>query len=158
LSTNTLTLGNGSGQSGLILNNGGSITNGNITFGPTEGMIFSQGTTILGSTGNTLTSNGLTITGLGATTMTLNSNIVDGAQPASLNLTAATTGSSITLNGTNGYTGGTTLSYQGTVSVGNNSAFGTGKVTTIIVPGTSSPNFAATGADRTLGGSSRQPA
>ena len=35
----TLTLGNGSGQSGLILNSGGQITDGNVTFGSTEGMV-----------------------------------------------------------------------------------------------------------------------
>ncbi len=62
LSGNTLTLGNGSGQSGLILNNGASITGGNITFGQTEGVVYVNGATpTLGSLGNTITSNGLTI-------------------------------------------------------------------------------------------------
>jgi fibronectin-binding autotransporter adhesin len=150
LNNNSLTLGNGSGQSGLILNSGGSITNGNISFGNTEGLIYSQGTTSLGSIGNTLTSNGLDITGLGVTTLTLNNNINDGSQSAALNLTAITSGSNIMINGTNAYTGGTTLSYQGSLSVGNNSAFGTGKVTNIIVPGTGSPGFAASGGDRVL--------
>src|SRR5207237_828739 len=61
--TNTLTLGNGSGQSGLILNTG-SVSNGAITFGPTEGMIYAQGGPTLGASGQTTTvsSNGLNIT------------------------------------------------------------------------------------------------
>jgi fibronectin-binding autotransporter adhesin len=155
LGTHTLTLGNGSGQSGLILNGGASITNGNITFGPTEGVIYSQGNTTLGSTGNTITSNGLTITGLGATIVTVNGNIVDGTSPAKLIYTGATSASGLVLNGTNLYTGGTTIGINNSaggasISVGNDSAFGTGKVTNILLPGNSSPLMQATGADHTL--------
>ena len=157
LNGNTLTLGNGSGQSGLILNGGASVTNGNITFGPTEGAIYSQGNTTLGSTGNNITSNGLTITGLGATNMTINGNIVDGTAPAKLIYTATTANSGLVLNGTNLYTGGTTLAVNNSggttatdISVGNDSAFGTGKVTNILLPSASSPLMQATGADHTL--------
>jgi fibronectin-binding autotransporter adhesin len=157
LSGNTLTLGNGSGQSGLILNNGGSITGGNVTFGPTEATIFSQGTTTLGSAGNTITSNGLTITGVGATTTTINGNIVDGTAPAKLIYTGAAANSGLILNGANNYSGGTILgvnnSAGGTataIGVGSNSAFGIGKVTNVLMPATSSPIMQALGGDRTL--------
>jgi fibronectin-binding autotransporter adhesin len=153
LGTNTLSLGNGSGQTGLILNSGANINNGNISFGATEGMIYSQGTTTLGTSAanNTITSDALNIIGLNATTLTLNSNIVNGTGPTPVYITVPTAASTININGANSYTGGTTLSYQGTLNVGNNTAFGNGKVTTILVPGTGSPNFAASGGDRTLG-------
>jgi autotransporter-associated beta strand protein len=155
LGGNSLTLGNGSGQSGLILN-GGSITGGNISFGPTEGVVYSQGAaTTLGSTGTTISSNGLTITGVGATSMTINGNIVDGTQPAKLIFTGAASATGLALNGTNLYSGGTILGVNNsagpaTISVGNDSAFGLGKVTNILLPGTSSPLMQATGADHTL--------
>ncbi len=157
LGGNTLTLGSGSGQSGLILNGGGSITNGNITFGPTEATVFSEGDTTLGSSGNTITSNGLTITGVGATTTTINGNIVDGTVPTRLVFTGPTANSGLVLNGNNTYTGGTILgvnnSAGGTataIGVGSDTAFGTGKVTNILLPGTSSPIMQALGGDRTL--------
>jgi fibronectin-binding autotransporter adhesin len=157
---NLLTLGNGSGQSGLILNNGGSITNGNITFGATEGMIYLQGgaaasptVSTIGSLGNTITSNGLTITAAGAITTTINSNIVDGTSPSRLVFTAITANTTITLNGNNTYSGGTILNVNsGTANIilGTDSAFGTGKVTTILVPGANSPQLQASGGARTL--------
>ncbi len=153
LSAHTLTLGNGSGQSGLILN-GGSITNGNISFGATEGVVFTQGNTTLGSAGNTISSNNLTITALGASNTTINGNILNGSAASQVTFTGATSGISLTLNGANAYTGGTILSINtgstGNVFVGNDSAFGTGKVTNIIVPGTSSDQLQASGGDRTL--------
>ncbi len=156
LGGHALTLGNGSGQSGLILNGGASVTNGNISFGPTEGMIFSEGNTTLGSTGNTITSNGLTITGVGTTTTTINGNIVDGTAPAKLIYTGTTSSSGLVLNGNNSYSGGTTIAINNSVnngpsiSVGTDTAFGTGKVTNILLPGTSSPVMQGTGGDRTL--------
>ncbi len=153
LSGNTLTLGNGSGQTGLILN-AGSITGGNVSFGNTEGMVFAQGTTTLGGSGNTITSNGLNVTALGLSNVTLGGNIVNGSGSAFLDIAAPTSGSSITLSGTNNYSGGTTLSVNtsttGNVFVGTDSAFGLGKVTNIIVPGTSSDQLQASGGDRTL--------
>ncbi|HEX3602126.1 MAG TPA: autotransporter-associated beta strand repeat-containing protein, partial [Lacipirellulaceae bacterium] len=153
LTGHALTLGNGSGQSGLILN-GGSIINGNISFGSTEGVVYSGGTTTLGSTGTTISSNGLTITALGATNMTINGNIQNGTSASQVTFTGVTSGTSLTLNGANGYTGGTILSVNtgstGNVFIGNDSAFGTGKVTNIIVPGTSSDQIQAINGDHTL--------
>ncbi|HEX4413721.1 MAG TPA: autotransporter-associated beta strand repeat-containing protein, partial [Lacipirellulaceae bacterium] len=153
LATHTLTLGNGSGQSGLILN-GGSITNGNISFGATEGVVFVQGTTTLGSAGNSISSNNLTITALGSSNTTINSNIVNGTAASQVTFTGATSGTSLTLNGANAYTGGTILSVNtgttGNVFIGNNAAFGTDKVTNILVPGSSSDQLQASGGDRTL--------
>lgn len=153
LATHTLNLGNGSGQSGLILN-GGSITNGNISFGATEGVAFVQGATTLGSLGNTISSNGLTITALGSSNTTINSNIVNGTAASQVTFTGATSGTSLTLNGANTYTGGTILSVNtgsaGNVFIGSNTAFGAGKVTNIIVPGSSSDQLQASGGDRTL--------
>jgi fibronectin-binding autotransporter adhesin len=153
LNGNALTLGNGTGQSGLILNSGASITGGNITFGPTEGVVFAQGTTTLGTAGNSITSNGLTITALGATNLTINGTIADGTAPAKLMLTSVTTGSTITLAAANTYSGGTILSANtgsgGNIVLGSDTAFGTGKVTNILVPGGSSPQIQAT-ATRTL--------
>ena len=157
LSGNSLTLGNGSGQSGLILNGGGSITNGNINFGNTEATIFSEGNTTLGSTGNTITSNGLTITGVGATVTTINGNIVNGNAAAKLIYTGSTASSGLVLNGNNTYTGGTVLGVNNSgggtataIGVGSDTAFGTGKVTNILLPGTSSPIMQPLGGDRTL--------
>ena len=153
LATHTLNLGNGTGQSGLILN-GGSITNGNVSFGATEGVVFVQGTSTLGSVGNSISSNNLTITALGSSNTTINGNIVNGTSASQVTFTGATSGSSLTLNGANTYTGGTILSVNtgstGNVFIGNNSAFGTGKVTNIIVPGSSSDQLQASGGDRTL--------
>src|SRR5439155_19541298 len=53
LNGNTLTLGNGTGTTGLILNAGAAVTGGTVTFGPTEGMVYVQGAVTLGSAGNT---------------------------------------------------------------------------------------------------------
>lgn len=155
LNGNSLALGNGSGQTGLILNDGGSVTNGDVSFGSTEGMVYAQGTTTLGSASNSITSSALNITlsGAGASvpSLTINSNIVGTGVPVAI--TGVMSGTSLTLNGTNTYTGGTTLSVNtgatGNVFLGTDSAFGTGKVTNIIVPGTSSVQIQATGT-RTL--------
>src|SRR5262249_22589549 len=115
LGGNSLTLGNGTGQSGLILNSGASVTNGNISFGATEGMLYLQGTATLGSAGNTIPANGLTVNASATTTpvlpvnATINSNITDGTQPSRLILAGSTSGTGFTLNGANTYTGGTII-------------------------------------------------
>ncbi len=153
LSGSTLSLG-----SGLILNSGGSVTGGNITFGNTEGMVYFQpGAGAIGSSGSNITGNALTFVMAGAGTATINGNIVDnGAQPTSVILSAPILGSTIALNGTNSYTGGTTLSINattataGTLQLANDSAFGSGKVTTVIGTSGTSPNFVATGGPRTI--------
>jgi autotransporter-associated beta strand protein len=150
LAGNTLTLGNGSGQSGLILNSGGSISGGTVSFGATEGVVFAQGTTTLGAAGDTIKSNGLTVTTLGAVNLTIGGNIADNTAPARLILTGTTGGTAVTLSGANTYTGGTTLSVNGTVTLNNDAAFSTGKVTNILVPGTSSPQLQSTNGARTF--------
>lgn len=143
LGGNTLTLGNGSGQSGLILNNSSSISNGTIDFGAAEGMIYAQNSPTLGLASDTTTvkSNGLNITVLDAGGITVNAAINDGTAPSKLNVTGVSPGTTVTLNGASNYTGGTTLSVNtdsaGGVVVGSNSAFGTGKVTYVPAPGTS---------------------
>ncbi len=72
LATHTLNLGNGSGQTGLIVNDS-AITDGNINFGATEGVIAVSGTGVLGSTGNSIASNDLTIHAAGGATVTVDS-------------------------------------------------------------------------------------
>jgi autotransporter-associated beta strand protein len=137
LGTNTLTLGNGSGQAGLIINNGGSVTDGNITFGSAEGLIHVSGSTTIGTAGagSTITGNGLSFTASGTGTTTINSTITDnGGSPVTVAITGTTSSTNFVLNGPNSYTGGTSLSVNGTVSVGTDTAFGTGKVTNIAVP------------------------
>lgn len=158
LSGNTLTLGNNSGQTGLILNSGGSVTGGNIDFGTSEGMIYFQpGAGAIGSNGNTITGNALTFVMAGAGAGTINSNIVNGSGATSVILSAPTLGSTFAINGANTYTGGTTLSINannsgsaGTLLIGNDSAFGTGTVTTVIGTAGTSPNLVAVGGPRTL--------
>ena len=145
-----LSLGNGTGQAGLILNSGASITSGTVSFGAAEGMIFAQGAATLGAAGDTISGNGLTVTALGAASLSLGGNIVDGTQPSRLVVTGVTSGANVTFGGSNTYSGGTILSLNGTAAIATDSAFGTGKVTDIIVPGTASPQFQATGGLRTL--------
>src|SRR5205085_7841676 len=77
LNGNTLTLGNGTGTAGLILN-GGSVTGGPVSFGAAEGVVFASRTA---SIGGNVSGNGLTGTGPAATTATLGGAIADGAQP-----------------------------------------------------------------------------
>src|SRR5207248_3338824 len=110
LSGNTLTLGNGTGTAGLILN-GGSVTGGPVSFGTAEGVVYASGTTT--SIGGSVSANGLTVTALGATALTLGGPIADGTQPSRLVLTGQSAGTSFTLSGANTYTGGTTMSVNG---------------------------------------------
>jgi fibronectin-binding autotransporter adhesin len=146
----TLTLGNGSGQAGLIVNDGGSVFDGNITFGGAEGLVHVSGTTTIGSAGNTITGNGLlSFTGSGSAKTTINNTITDnGGQPVKVAITGV--GTSFTLNGANSYSGGTLLSVIGTVSVGTDTAFGTGKVTNILGSSTGAPWLQALNGTRTL--------
>src|SRR5947209_5405003 len=99
LSGNKLTLGNGSGTSGLILNSGANVNGGTIMFGPTDGVVYAQGTVTLGAVSDSISSNGLSITLGGASTLTLNGNIVDNSGPSRLSITAATSNTSITISG-----------------------------------------------------------
>jgi autotransporter-associated beta strand protein len=157
LNGNSLTLGNGSGQAGLILN-GGSVTNGNISFGNAEGLIYLQGTTTIGSAGNSLAGAGLAFTAAstGINAATINSTIADnGAQPVQVSITGPSGATSITLNAANTYTGGTFLSVNtggstNNIFVGTDTVFGTGKVTNVLVPGASSPQLQALNGTRTL--------
>ncbi|HEY1375944.1 MAG TPA: autotransporter-associated beta strand repeat-containing protein, partial [Gemmataceae bacterium] len=150
LGGNTLTLGSGTGPAGLILNTGASITGGTVTFGSREGVVYFQGTATLGAAGDTITSNGLAVTAVAASTLTLGGNIT-GSGP--LLLTGTTSGTGVTISGNNTYTGGTVLSVNtGTAAnivLGSDTAFGTGKVTNILAPGSASPQIQAT-APRTL--------
>src|SRR5439155_9962443 len=96
-------------------------------------------------------SNGaLNILSSGAAVTTINANIVDGTAPSALILTGATSGTGIVLGGTNTYTGGTLISVNTgssqNIVLGSNSAFGTGKVTNILFPGSNSPQIQATAA------------
>jgi autotransporter-associated beta strand protein len=159
LANNQLILGNPglSGQAGLILNSGAQLTGGNITFNPQEGLIYVQGATVIGTNGagNGITAaGGLAITAVGAANTTINSSITQTLQAIQVTLTGTTAGTSFTLNGTNNYSGGTLLSVNtgssGNIFVGTDSAFGTGKVTNILVPGSSSPQIQAMGGTRTL--------
>jgi autotransporter-associated beta strand protein len=154
LAGNTLTLGSGSGTAGLILATGGGVSGGTISFGNAEATVYTSGTTTLGAAGDNIVSNGLTITAVGATTITIGGNIADGSQPTKLVITAPTSTTNITLSGNNTYTGGTVLAVNtgasGNILIGSNNAFGTGKVTNIIVPGTASPQLQPTGGDRVL--------
>ncbi|HTL29735.1 MAG TPA: autotransporter-associated beta strand repeat-containing protein, partial [Tepidisphaeraceae bacterium] len=145
LDNNVLTLGNGSGQTGLILNSGGSITNGTVNFGNTEGMVYLQGTTTLGSTGKNIVSNGLTITASGLSNLTLAGKVVNGSAATKLIINEATSGSGLAMSDANSYTGGTALNVNtgstGTVSIGNDTAFGSGKVSVTV----STPQLLASG-------------
>ncbi len=69
----TLTLGNGAGQGGLILN-GGSITNGTVAFGTAEGTIYTSGT---GSIGAGITFQALTTYGPGTLGLTGNLTVIN---------------------------------------------------------------------------------
>jgi autotransporter-associated beta strand protein len=158
LGGNTLTLGDGSQFSGLILNTGAAITGGTIAFTSTENMVHVLGTASLGVPGDTITSNGtINITAVGAPQVSLGGNIADGASPAKLVITSTAVGaagSGFVINGNSTYTGGTVLEINNASNanlfIGSDTAFGTGKVTNILVPGTSSPQFQAINGTRTL--------
>jgi autotransporter-associated beta strand protein len=154
LNGNTLTLGTGTGTAGLILNNGASVGGGTVTFGAAEGMVYVQGAATLGAAGDTISSGGLTVTASGPSVLTVNGTIADGGVAARVIFTGSSSGTGLVLNAANTYTGGTTLSVNtgttGNVVLGNNAAFGTGKVTNILLPGAGSPQFQASVANLTL--------
>ncbi len=94
------------------------------------------------------------------TTTTLGGNITDAiGQPGSLSLQAATTGSgnsnNFIINGTNTYTGPTTIlvntGTNGSIQIGSDSPFGTSLVTLNLVTGASAPQFSALGGTHTIG-------
>jgi fibronectin-binding autotransporter adhesin len=89
------------------------------------------------------------------TTLTLGGDIT-GASAVAFNATTggASNNNNIILNGSNTYTGPTTIAVNtgsaGNIQIGTDSPFGTGKVTNNIVTGTASPQFQALGGTRTL--------
>jgi hypothetical protein len=97
------------------------------------------------------------VTGAPNTTTVLNGNITETAgQPASVIYKATITGSSnntnFVINGNNTYTGGTTIQVNtgsgGSIQIGTDSPFGTGKVTSVLV--NNSPQLSAVGGTRTI--------
>ena len=82
-----------------------------------------------------------------------------GGQPGSLSLLQTTPGSDnqsiIEIEGTNGYTGATTIQVNtgnvGSIEIGSDLPFGSGPVTVNLVAGSLAPQFVAVGAIRTIG-------
>jgi hypothetical protein len=76
-------------------------------------------------------------------------------QPGSLSLVGTLADNTFVINGTNTYTGPTSIQVYtgptGGIQIGSNSPFGTGTVTVTLVSGGSAPQFSATGADHTVG-------
>ena len=104
----TLTLGNGTGQAGLILNTGGSITGGTLAFGGAEGDIYTSGTSSISAAITGSAGNGVTFFGPGT----------------------------VTLTGTNSYTGATNLNGPGAVLVQSDASLGAASNRIILSGGT----------------------
>jgi fibronectin-binding autotransporter adhesin len=129
------------------INSGLTVTNSD------PGGLTLAGNVNFGSTG-TLTVNNA----VANTTTTLGGNITDVAgQPGSLSLMATTAGASninnFIINGTNTYTGTTTIQVNtgtgGNIQLGSDSPFGTGPVTLTLV--ITAPQFSALTGTRTIG-------
>lgn len=110
-------------QGTLSIQNDGSLGSGLFSFG-------TSGTTLVAGAGPLTVSNGIQITGNGnidtnGQALTLTNTISDFTPSSSLTKIGAGT---LTLTGSNTYSGGTFLS-QGTLAIGNNSALGTGTLT-----------------------------
>ena len=111
----TLTVGNGSGAAGVILNNGATITGGTLAFGTSDGVIYGGGASASNVTANITGSAGITkmgtqavvLTPTGALGYTGNTTVAGGtlrlgtnaALPSTTNVTV-TGGSTLDLNGT----------------------------------------------------------
>ena len=120
-------------------------TNGNLTItnsGTAAGGLKLAGNITIGNSGM------LTVTNTVANTTTLGGNITEvPGQPAALSLQATPNNNNFVINGTNSYTGGTTINVNtgsaGSIQLATDSPFGTGTVSTSLVTGTASPQFQA---------------
>lgn len=123
----TLILSGANGYTGGTALTEGTITVANNSALGTAGLTMSGGTTLLAGVDSLSIGNGITTLGVGtvntdAFTFTLN-GVIGGAG----SIVKTGTGN-LVLNGANGYTGGTNVT-AGTVTAGNNTAFGTNDVT-----------------------------
>lgn len=145
INADLLTQGAGLLVTNAVSNGGEGVGNGVI--GLTLGNVNIGGGGILFIENDTLTN-----------TTALNGNITESlGQPASLQLISATgaagsTNSNFIISGNNTYSGGTIIQVNtgddGRIKIGSDSAFGTGKVTTILQ--SNSVDFEAVGATRTI--------
>ncbi|OJX82490.1 autotransporter domain-containing protein [Mesorhizobium sp. 65-26] len=125
--TGTLTLTGPSTYSGGTILSGGTLLVGNDSALGTGGLTMAAGTTF-GASGNHTLSNTVTMSAgtnnfdTSKGNLTLSSSIGETGGAATL---AKFGSGTLTLNGANTYTGGTSL-YQGTLSLGNDNALGTG--------------------------------
>jgi hypothetical protein len=151
--------------------NGAITVNSDATTGQTvAAAIQTTGSMAVNNSGGTngLTIGGnITITGGGTLSVintlanqitTLNGNISDSGGAGMLILSATNNGASnsnnFVINGTNTYTGATTISVNtgsaGSIQIGSDSAFGTSKVTILTPSGANASQFKALGGTRTI--------